>query len=92
MNLYQGIPTFFAGIFLGWIYYRTRSIWPGVLAHALNNAVSFACFLYFSADEVSLLDVLGLQWYIALLIVSIATMVLCCRWILLKTPGPVVES
>ena len=27
------------GIFVGWLYYRTRSIWPGILVHALYNSL-----------------------------------------------------
>ena len=85
MNFYQGIPTFFAGLFLGWIYYRSKSIWPGVLAHAINNALSFGCFLYFSASEETYLDVLGPQWYIGLLAISIPAFVFSCMVIQRKT-------
>lgn len=40
MNLTQGVPAFIWGIFIGWIYYRTRSIWPGVLIHMVNNTIA----------------------------------------------------
>ena len=30
------------GIFVGWLYYRTRSIWPGILVHALYNSLAIA--------------------------------------------------
>jgi membrane protease YdiL (CAAX protease family) len=87
MNLYQGIPSFFAGLFLGWIYYRSKSIWPGVLAHGINNALSFGCFFYFSGEDQGYLDVLGTQWYITLLVISILAFVLSCIVIQRKTSG-----
>ena len=30
------------GIVLGWLYEKTGSIWPGIVIHALNNALAFA--------------------------------------------------
>ncbi len=37
----QVVNAFFVGIVLGYIYYRTRSLVPVILIHALNNAVSY---------------------------------------------------
>ncbi|MBE6575994.1 MAG: CPBP family intramembrane metalloprotease [Ruminococcaceae bacterium] len=36
-NLGQLFYTTVAGIMLGWCFVETRSIWPGVIAHMLNN-------------------------------------------------------
>ncbi len=38
------LPTFASGAILSWLYLRTRSLWPGFLAHAGQNslAVTFA--------------------------------------------------
>jgi membrane protease YdiL (CAAX protease family) len=85
MNLYQGIPVFFVGLFLGWLFYRTKSIWPGVIAHLANNALSFGLFLYFPQNEQTILRILGVPQYLALLAVSIVAFIFCCRMIWLKT-------
>ena len=45
MNLIQGIIALTLGIFMGWIYYRTRNIWYCIFVHALNNTVSTVAFL-----------------------------------------------
>jgi sodium transport system permease protein len=37
VSLVRFIPTLVAGLALGYVAYRTRSIWPGVLVHALYN-------------------------------------------------------
>ena len=50
MNLTQGITALILGLFLGWIYYRTRNIWLCVFVHALNNTVSTILF-YLMGDS-----------------------------------------
>ena len=40
MNPWQAVPTFFAGLLLGWMYFRTRSLAVCVAAHVANNAVA----------------------------------------------------
>jgi sodium transport system permease protein len=39
MNVFQFVPTFLMGVVLGLLAVRSRSIWPGVLLHALNNGI-----------------------------------------------------
>ena len=44
LNIPQGIHAFLIGLLLGWMYYRTRSILPGILFHWVNNSVAFIMF------------------------------------------------
>ena len=46
LSLLRLVPTVSLGLLLGWLYSRTRSIWPGVLGHAVNN--SFAALAVFA--------------------------------------------
>jgi len=39
-SVYRLIPTFFIGLMLSWLVWRTGSIWTGILAHALNNGIA----------------------------------------------------
>ncbi|MGH4118010.1 CPBP family intramembrane glutamic endopeptidase [Clostridium sp.] len=41
MNPWQFLGAFSAGILLGWLYLKTRSIVPCILGHALNNSLEF---------------------------------------------------
>ena len=41
-NYQQGTTAFIIGCFMGWVYYRTRSIWPCFLIHAVNNTAAVA--------------------------------------------------
>jgi membrane protease YdiL (CAAX protease family) len=48
LNVPAFLPIFAVGLFLAYVYRRTGSILPGMLAHAFNNTVAFA-LLYFAA-------------------------------------------
>lgn len=43
-NVPQFIHAFVIGLLLGWMYYRTSSVLPGVLFHWVNNTVAFIMF------------------------------------------------
>lgn len=43
-NLPQGCHAFVIGLLLGWLYYRTDSIVPGMVFHWVNNSVAYAMF------------------------------------------------
>lgn len=40
MNLTQGLTAIILGCVIGWVYYRTRNLWPCVLMHVLNNTIA----------------------------------------------------
>lgn len=40
------VPIFVTGLLLAWLYQRTGSLWPGVLAHAGQNALALAVGIY----------------------------------------------
>ncbi len=44
MNLAQGLHAFLIGLLLGWFYYRTGSILPGIALHWVNNSVAYLMF------------------------------------------------
>lgn len=43
-NLPQFIHAFVIGLLLGWLYYRTDSLIPGILFHWVNNTVAYIMF------------------------------------------------
>jgi len=43
-NIAQGFHAFAIGLLLGWMYYRTDSIIPGVVLHWVNNTVAYFMF------------------------------------------------
>ena len=43
-NMPQFIHATIVGLLLGWLYYRTDSILPGIVFHWMNNTVAFVMF------------------------------------------------
>ncbi len=61
LNPWQAIPAFCIGLVFGWVYYRTRSLWPCIFMHAVNNSLAFLIlFIFPDADmNTSLYDIAG---------------------------------
>ena len=45
-NLIKFVNATLMGLLLGWLYWRTGSIAPGVLLHAVNNSVALVTFRF----------------------------------------------
>lgn len=45
MNLAQGVHAFIMGLLLGWLYYRTGSMMPGIIVHWVNNTVAYLMYV-----------------------------------------------
>ena len=42
LNPWQSIPAFLIGLLLGWVYWRTHSLWATIFLHCFNNSISTA--------------------------------------------------
>ena len=78
------------GILVGWLYYRTRCIWPGILIHALYNCLAFVpgyiFSIFASSDALSEDDAsLPLRTSIPLLLVGIAILYYSVKQIAILT-------
>lgn len=76
------------GILVGWLYYRTRCIWPGILIHTLYNSLAFVMIfsIFASSDSLSEDDAsLPLKISIPLLLVGIAILYYSVKQIALLT-------
>jgi membrane protease YdiL (CAAX protease family) len=47
---------FLVGLLLGWMYYRTNSILPGVAFHWVNNSVAYVLYNIFPDPDLKLAD------------------------------------
>ncbi|MBQ9215258.1 MAG: CPBP family intramembrane metalloprotease [Prevotella sp.] len=61
MNPAQMPHAFLIGILLGWMYYRTDSIIPGVVYHWVNNTVAYVMYNLYPDPNMTLLDLFGSQ-------------------------------
>lgn len=61
MNPAQIPHTLLVGILLGWLYYRTNSIVPGVVYHWVNNTVAYVLYNLYPDPNMTLSDLFGSQ-------------------------------
>jgi len=88
MNPWQALPAFFGGLFLGWVYYRTKSVVPGMIIHATINTAA-AILLFLPKNQQDFLSLLGLPYYIILCFLSILIFVMGCIIIDRRTIFPI---
>jgi len=55
-HLSYGVWAFAAGLFLGWLYQTTGSLWPPIVAHAVSNCISLLFLRYCVKPEPELED------------------------------------
>lgn len=79
-NFQQGVTALIMGCFMGWVYYRTRSIWPCFLIHAVNNTT--AVIMAYATPE-TMDDTLGLSLSmdIMLIVLGVAFIYLAAKGI-----------
>ena len=85
-NLQQGIAAFGLGIFMGWVYYKTHSLWSTIAIHFVNNTLS-QVMMYIFPDlpiDATYASVIPQPWYTVFLIVSAVVVAACVYIIHLK--------
>lgn len=65
LRLTQAIPLSLLGIFMAWLTWQTRSLWPAILVHFINNAFAAVLGKMASAsDSPSDLDDFTFPWWV----------------------------
>ena len=59
MNPAQMPHALLIGILLGWMYYRTDSIIPGVIYHWVNNSIAYLMFAFYPDPNIKIIDIFG---------------------------------
>jgi membrane protease YdiL (CAAX protease family) len=61
LNPWQAIPAFCMALAIGWVFWRTQSIWPCIFMHAVNNGMAFLMMVLFPHldSNVTLKDLTG---------------------------------
>ena len=70
-NLQQGFAALGLGIFMGWVYYKTHSLWSTIAIHFVNNTLSqviMYLFPYLPIDA-TYASIIPQPWYTVFLIV-----------------------
>lgn len=82
-NPWQFVSAAALGIVIGWLYWKTRSLWPGIFIHVFNNAGAYIAGVLLSEDHqmVGTSGVLGPVAYSVLLFFSLFVTILFIHWI-----------
>ena len=56
---------FLIGLLLGWMYYRTGSIVPGIVYHWVNNSIAYVLYNLYPDPSLKLIDLFGSQRTVA---------------------------
>lgn len=72
LNPWQFVGAFIIGLFIGWIYWKTNSIWPGIFMHFTNNSLSFYLAKKYESINITFYDIIGnTTYYISLIIICL---------------------
>jgi len=77
LNPWQAIPAFFSALFLGWIYYKTKSLIPCIIIHLTNNLVATS-FLFMPRYRQGLVSAIGMPDYLVACIAAVAIFAASC--------------
>lgn len=80
-NTVQFVNGTVVGLLLGWLYWRTRSIAPGVVFHLVNNAIAFFTFRFMPGlQNMKLTDFFGGDYARLALFILCSLCVLVPAW------------
>jgi sodium transport system permease protein len=88
-SIYRLLPTFFIGVLLTWLVWRTGSIWTSIVAHALNNGI--AATLVYNKSLAALVGA-GSGMYLGWQPTAVATMVLAAGIVVLWRTKPAARA
>jgi membrane protease YdiL (CAAX protease family) len=78
MNPWQALNAFILGLLMGWIYYRTGSLWLTMLIHFVNNGTAVILGQIDSLKDYEYwIDMLGNTWYYVAFAVALVVIVGC---------------
>ena len=90
LNPWQALNAFIIGVVMGYVYYKTGSLWLTMLIHFVNNGFAVICAQIPSMEEYDYwIDMMGTSTYVVVYIAGLAALALCImafRRIPLKAP------
>lgn len=65
LNPWQALPAFVFGLFLGYVYWKTQSLWPCIFIHFVINGLSFLLLFLFPEMDVnaSMREIAGADYW-----------------------------
>lgn len=84
-NMAQGTHAFVAGLFLGWLFYRTNSILPGLVFHWVNNTASVIQAQIYDIDtDIKVIDMFGGNTMLMYCVIAVSVIVAMISFLQIK--------
>ena len=77
LNPWQAVPAFLTGSLMGWLYWKSGSIWVPIFVHFVNNAFSYLITVLFSEIPIDagFADIIPAEYYYFIYFASLLTLV-----------------
>ena len=86
MNPWQALNAFAIGLIMGYVYYKTGSLWLTMLIHFVNNGSSVVLAQFSSFEDTEYwIDILPTGTYVTLSVVAVIALV-ACLWAFSRIP------
>lgn len=81
LNPWQGGTGIVIGLLLGWLYWKTGSLWLCITLHAFNNLIAVLFGTIADIDSMTLVEYLGLGKYTVAFVTALIILIGCLRYL-----------
>ena len=86
MNPWQALNAFIIGVIMGYVYYKTGSLWLTMLIHFVNNGSSVVLSQFTSLEETSYwIELMDRSTYVVVYVLGVAALA-ACIWAFKRIP------
>ena len=86
MNPWQALNAFIIGVIMGYVYYKTGSLWLTMLIHFVNNGTSVVLSQFSSLEETSYwIELMDRSTYVVVYVLGVAALA-ACIWAFKRIP------
>jgi len=93
LNPWQFIPAFILGVLMGYVYWKTRSLWLCVLIHFVNNGLSFLALFFLDEQNAVVANLFSeRKEYLLSYFISVGIVILGVLWLIQLTKNNQLKS
>ena len=86
LNPWQFIPAFILGVLMGYVYWKTRSLWLCIFIHFVNNGLSYLAMFFIDEQNAAVADLFTEKRdYLLSYFISVGIVVLGVLWLIQLT-------
>jgi membrane protease YdiL (CAAX protease family) len=93
LNPWQFIPAFILGVLMGYVYWKTRSLWLCIFIHFVNNGLSYLALFFLDEQNATVADLFtGRKDYLLSYFISAGIVILGVLWLVQLTKDRQIKS